>query len=92
MWVNSVKLYFEGQSRFSTLQRALTFNAVREELKEIAGFKAGNNSVRNVIRELIFQQKKTMKQATLYKSRTFGRQIAYLRAVVKYRPENWEVE
>lgn len=59
MWVNSVKLYFDGQSQFSILQRALTFSAVREELKEIAGFKGGKNSVRNVIRALILEWKKT---------------------------------
>jgi hypothetical protein len=54
MWVNSVKLYFEGQSQFSILQRALSFNAVREELKEVVNVKSGYNSVRNVIRAFIF--------------------------------------
>jgi hypothetical protein len=56
MWVNSVKQQFEGQSQFSISQRALTFKAVREELKETAG---GNNSVRNVMRTLILQWKET---------------------------------
>jgi hypothetical protein len=54
-----VKLYFEGQSQFSRLQHALTSNAVREELKEIAGFEGGKNNIRNVIRAFIFQWKKT---------------------------------
>lgn len=32
-----------------------------------------------------------MKQVPFIETRTFDRQIAYLRAAVKYRLENWEV-